>query len=179
MRRIAVRPGVCARTMRRRLRSIVAVAAGLASLAVAAPASASPPKTERFSQSGTSFWASCEGFDIIVNFEFTAMMTEFYDRNGDLVRVRGWSRGTGELVNTVTGKTETGSGPNIFFDDFRTETTSIVGLQFHNNVPGQGAVALDAGRIVIDWATDEVIFEAGPHPGFEGIDWCAILAGKP
>jgi hypothetical protein len=165
--------------MRRTGRSILAIAAAVASLVVAAPASAIAPKTERFWESGTSSWASCEGFDIIVNFEFAAMITEFYDQNGDLVRVRGWSRGTGELVNTVTGKTETGSGPSIFFDDFRTETTSIVGLQFHNNVPGQGIVALDAGRIVIDWATDEVIFEAGPHPGFDGIDWCAILAGAP
>ena len=166
-------------TMRRTGRSIIAIAAAVVSLAVAAPASAIPPQTERFSQSGTSFWASCEGFDIIVNFEFTAMITEFYDQNGDLVRVRGWFRGTGELVNTVTGKTETGSGPSMFFDNFRTETTSLVGLQFHNNVPGQGIVALDAGRIVIDWATDEVIFEAGPHPGFEGIDWCSVLAGDP
>jgi len=165
--------------MRRTGRSIIAIAAAVVSLAVAAPASAIPPQTERFSQSGTSFWASCEGFDIIVNFEFTAMITEFYDQNGDLVRVRGWFRGTGELVNTVTGKTETGSGPSMFFDNFRTETTSLVGLQFHNNVPGQGIVALDAGRIVIDWATDEVIFEAGPHPGFEGIDWCSVLAGDP
>jgi hypothetical protein len=164
--------------MRRTHRSIVAVAAAVASLAVAAPASAFPPKTERFSDSGTSLWASCEGFDIVVNFEFTATITEFYDQDGDLVRVRGWSRGTGELVNTVTGKTETGSSPSMFIDDFRTETTSLVGLQFHNNVPGQGIVALDAGRIVIDWATDEVILEAGPHPGFEGIDWCAMLAGE-
>jgi hypothetical protein len=43
---------------------------------------------------------------------------------------------------------------------------------------GQGIVALDAGRIVIDWATDEVILGAGPHRGFDGIDWCAMLAGE-
>ena len=165
--------------MRRKLGSILAIAVGVVSLAVAAPASAIAPQTERFSDSGTRFWASCEGFDIIVNFEVTAMITEFYDQNGDLVRVRGSFRGTGELVNTVTGKTETGSSPSVFFDNFRTETTSIVGLGLHNNVPGQGIVALDAGRIVIDWATDEVIFEAGPHPDFDAIDWCAILAGSP
>jgi hypothetical protein len=165
--------------MRRTGRCIVAVVATVVSLAVAAPASAIAPKTERFSESGTVPFASCDGFDIIVNFEQTVMITEFYDRNGDLVRVRGWFHGTGELVNTVTGKTETGSSPSMFFDNFRTETTSIVGLQFHNNVLGEGIVALDAGRIVIDWGTDEVIFEAGPHPGFEGIDWCSILAGEP
>ncbi len=38
----------------------------------------------------------------------------------------------------------------------------------------------DSGtRIVIDWATDEMIFEAGVHPGFDGIDWCSMLAGTP
>jgi hypothetical protein len=162
--------------MRARVGLIVAIAVGVVSLAVAASASATPPTTERFSDSGTAFWTSCDGFDIIVNFEFTAMVTEYYDQNGDLVRVRGFFRGTGELVNTETGKTLTGSSPSMFFDNYRTETTTLVGLQFHNNVPGQGIVALDAGRIVIDWATGEVIFEAGPHPGFEGIDWCALLA---
>jgi hypothetical protein len=148
----------------------------MVSLSVAASASATPPKTERFSESGTTFWASCDGFDIIVNFKFTAMITEFYDANGELVRVRGFFLGSGQLVNTVTGETNTGSGPSMFFDNFRAETTTFVGLNFHNTVPGLGIVPLDAGRIVIDWATDDVVFEAGPHPGFEGIDWCAILA---
>lgn len=67
--------------------------------------------------------------------------------------------------NTVTGKTNTGSGPNIFFDDVRSETTTTVALFFHNTVPGEGAVGVEAGRIVADWETDEVIFEAGRHPG--------------
>jgi hypothetical protein len=165
--------------MGRRLRFILIVIVGLAFLGVAAPAQATPPNTERFSDSGTSPWASCDGFDIIVNFEFTARITEFYDADGDLVRVRGYFHGTGELVNTVTGKANTGSGPSISFDNFRTETTTIVALNFHNTVPGQGAVGIDAGRIVIDWATDEVIFEAGLHPGFDGIDWCSMLAGAP
>lgn len=165
--------------MRRRLRLILIVIVSLAFLGVAAPAQAIPPNTERFSDSGTVPWTSCDGFDIIVNFEFTARITEFYDANGDLVRVRGYFHGSGELVNTVTGKTNTGSGPTIFFDNVRTETTTIVALNFHNTVPGQGAVGIDVGRIVIDWATDEMIFEAGVHPGFDGIDWCSMLAGTP
>jgi hypothetical protein len=165
--------------MRRRLRLILIVIVSLAFLGVAAPAQAIPPKTERFSDSGTQPWTSCDGFDIIVNFELTARITEFYDANGDLVRVVGYFHGTGELVNTVTGKTNTGSGPTIVFDNLRTEATTIVALNFHNTVPGEGAVGIDAGRIVIDWATDEVIFEAGLHPGFDGIDWCSMLAGTP
>jgi hypothetical protein len=165
--------------MGRRLRFILIVAVTLAFLGIAAPAQANAPKTESFSDSGTAFWTSCDGFDIIVNFDFTARVTEFYDVNGDLVRVRGYFHGAGELVNTVTGKTNTGSGPTIFFDNFRTETTTIVALNFHNTVPGEGAVGIDAGRIVIDWATGEVSFEAGLHPGFDGIDWCSMLAGTP
>ena len=164
---------------RRRLRLALIVIVSLAFFGVAVPAQAIPPKTDTFSDSGTADWTSCDGFDIIVNFEFTARVTEFYDANGDLVRVRGYFHGTGELVNTVTGKTNTGSGPSISFENLRTETITFVALTFHNTVPGQGAVGIDAGRIVIDWATNEVIFEAGLHPGFDGIDWCSMLAGTP
>jgi hypothetical protein len=165
--------------MKRRLWAILVAAIAWAFFGIAVPAQAIPPKTDSFSDAGTDFWASCDGFDIIVNFHFTARVTEFYNADGDLVRVRGYFHGTGELVNTETGKTNTGSGPSIFFDNFRTETTTFVALTFHNTVPGEGAVGIDAGRIVIDWATDEVIFEAGLHPGFDGIDWCAMLAGAP
>jgi hypothetical protein len=165
--------------MRGLLKLVSMMAGALVLLSTATMAHAVPPKTETFADAGTGFWASCDGFDIIVNFEFTGRTTEFYDAQGDLVRVRGYFHGTGELVNTVTGKTNTGSGPNIFFDDVRSETTTTVALFFHNTVPGEGAVGVEAGRIVVDWETDEVIFEAGRHPGPDGIDWCSILAGSP
>jgi hypothetical protein len=131
--------------MRRRSRFPVALALGLCSLALASPASAVPPLMDRFHVEGTDFWTSCDGFDIIVNFEFDAAITEFYDTAGELVRVQGHFHGTGELVNTVTGKPETGSSPTMFIDNLKTGTFTVVGLGFHNNIPGQGIVAQRRG----------------------------------
>jgi hypothetical protein len=38
-----------------------------------------------------------------------------------------------------------------------------MGLRFRAVFPGVGAVLLDAGRVVFDLATGEVLFEGGPH----------------
>jgi hypothetical protein len=162
--------------MRAKASLFVAVAVGVLLFLVAGTASAIPPTTDRFSASGSALFVSCAGFDIIVNYDFVAMTTYYYDQNGNLVRVRRYGHGTGELVNTANGNTLTGSSPSMFFDNYETQTTTQVGLILHNTIPGQGIVALDAGRVVIDWATGAVIFEGGPHPGNAGVDWCTLLA---
>lgn len=46
---------------------------------------------------------------------------------------------------------------------------------FHVNVPGAGIVLIDAGRVVFDEATGEVIVVSGPHQALEG-DFSAICA---
>ena len=51
-------------------------------------------------------------------------------------------------MNTVTGKTETGSSPSMLIYDYQAGTLVRVGLVFHNNIPGQGIVARTAGRLV-------------------------------
>jgi hypothetical protein len=48
-------------------------------------------------------------------------------------------------------------------------------LVFHVNVPGAGIVLIDAGRVVFDEATGEVIVVSGPHQALEG-DFSAICA---
>jgi hypothetical protein len=163
--------------MRRRfLQVLLALALGVCSLAFASPASAVPPEIEPFHFEGTAPWTSCDGFDIIVNFEVDGLYTAFFDDQGNLVREQIHFRGTGELVNTVTGKTETGSSPTMVIVDYKRGTETTVGLVFHNNIPGQGIVALAAGRITFNLDTGDVIFEGGPHPDFDQIDWCSMLA---
>jgi hypothetical protein len=148
-------------------------------IALASSATAAPPETTRDTFSGTAPFAECEGFDIIVNFTVTVQDTRFFDNSGTLVRQQVHMRGTGELVNTVTGETETGSSPNMIIYDYRAGTFTSVGLTAHNNVPGEGIVALEAGRIVFPGFDEfgapigEPIFVAGPH---EEADWCSILA---
>jgi hypothetical protein len=143
--------------------------------AFAAPAAATPPTVETFHDEGTSPWTSCEGFDIVVNFQVNIVERTFYDSSGAPVRIQAQIRGSGELVNTVTGASNTGSGPIVETVDLRAGTITQVGLLFHNNLPGEGVVALAAGTITFDLQTDEILFSAGPHPEFDDIDWCSLV----
>jgi hypothetical protein len=151
------------------------LALALASLAVAGPASAAQPTVETFHFEGTNQpWTSCEGFDIVLNYSVDVVERTFYDNAGAPTRIQAQARGYGQLVNTVTGATNTGASPSMQIVDLEAGTVTTVGLTFHNNLPGEGIVALEAGRITFD-EEDNVLFSAGPKPGFEGIDWCSIL----
>jgi hypothetical protein len=161
--------------MRRRSRFLLVVALALVPLALAAPASATEPTVETFHFEDTDVpFASCEGFDIVLNFSVDIVERTFYDDTGEPIRIQVQIQGEGQLVNTVTGATNTGSSPIMVIVDLEAGTETVVGLVFHNTVPGEGIVALQAGRITVD-EDGNVLFSAGPQPGFEGIDWCAIL----
>jgi hypothetical protein len=160
--------------MRGHSRFLLVLALAMAPLALAAPASATQPTVETFHFEGTAPWVSCEGFDIIVNYTLDVVERTFYDNTGEPIRIQIQYRGEGQLVNTVTGATNTGKSPSMDIIDLEAGTVTTVGLVFHNNLPGEGIVALQAGRITID-ENGNVLFSAGPQPGFEGIDWCSIL----
>jgi hypothetical protein len=157
------------------LQVLLALALGVCLLAFAAPALAVSPEFHPFHLEGTQLVANCDGFDVIVNYQIDGLYTGFYDKQGNLVREQIQFRGTGELVNTVTGKTETGSSPAMEIVDYKRGTDTTVGLIFHNNIPGQGIVALAAGRIIFNLDTGEVVFEGGPHD-IDQIDWCSMVA---
>jgi hypothetical protein len=160
--------------MRGHSRFLLVLALAVAPLALAAPASAVEPTVETFHFEGTEPFVSCEGFDIIVNFNVDFVVRTFYDNTGEPVRIQLQAQGEGELVNTVTGATNTGSSPSMTIVDVEAGTETTVGLVFHNNLPGEGIVALQAGRVTVD-ENGNVLFSAGPQPGMEGIDWCSIL----
>jgi hypothetical protein len=145
-----------------------------APLALVPPASAAPPTVETLHFEGTARFVSCEGFDIIVNFSVDVVQRTFYDSAGEPIRIQVHEHGEGQLVNTVTGATNTGSSPQTRIFDVEAGTETTVGLVFHNNVPSEGIVALQAGRLTVEENSD-VLFSAGPQPGFEGIDWRSIL----
>ena len=164
--------------MARRIGTILTAAATLVMLGTAAPAQAAPGSHTTDSETFTGTiegWRECDGFVINLEFDVTLRITQYYDANGNLVRERVKAYGTGTLINSETGETNTGSSPQIYFNDFIEGTETTVGRRNHNNLPGEGNVALDAGRIVIDMQTGEVLFSAGPHPGEENIDWCSVV----
>ena len=164
--------------MARRIGTILTAGATLVMLGTATPAQAAPVTHTTESEEFTGIieqWRECDGFDIDLEYDVTIGATQYFDANGDLVRERVKAYGTGTLINSETGETNTGSSPQIYFNDFIEGTETTVGRRNHNNLPGEGNVALDAGRIVIDMQTGEVIFSAGPHPGEENIDWCSVV----
>ncbi len=57
-------------------------------------------------------------------------------------------------------------------------SVTFVGLPIKVSVAG-GTVILDAGKIVFNPETGEVLFEGGPHPTYyEGFDLCRVLSGS-
>jgi hypothetical protein len=161
--------------MKRRFRFLLVLALAVVPFTLAAPASATQPTVETFHFEGTDVpFASCEGFDIVLNFTLDIVERTLYDNTGEPIRIQAQFRGEGQLVNTVTGATNTGAGPVMDIVDLEAGTVTTVGLVLHNNLPGEGIVALQAGRITFD-EDGNVLFSAGPQPGFEGIDWCSIL----
>ena len=102
------------------------------------------------------------------------------------MRVTDWAKGYGTLINSEDpSKTETGSSPNVSEWDLRNMTFTVRGMSFHNNIPGEGRVAHDAGVLVFellsfdldtfDFETGELLHSGGKHPGFDGIDWCSMV----
>lgn len=147
----------------------------------AVTASAAPPQRTRTQNiTGSGFWTSCPGFDIRVDYSFDVADTVFFDQHGAPVREQVHFHGTGTLVNTVTGKTNTGSSPTLDIYNYRRGTFVEVGLTFHNTLAGSGIVALTAGKIVYALGSDgpigDPLFVAGPHPGFDNIDWCSLVS---
>ena len=144
-------------------------------LAFAAPALAAPPTTEVTTVELGEF-ASVDtelcGFPIMFDESGTFKVTTFYDAEGNRVRTI-LSNFSDRYTATATanGKTLATNYPLVVItsiendeDDLRIE----LGLRNAYTVPGSGVVLLDAGRVIIDQATDEVLFEAGPHQFLNG-----------
>ena len=64
-------------------------------------------------------------------------------------------------------------------------TVTVRGMSFHNNIPGEGRVAQDAGVLVFEllsfdldtfeFETGDLLHSGGKHPAFEDIDWCSMV----
>lgn len=106
----------------------------------------------------------CGSFQILDDYVGQSSFRWFYDRQGnpDRLMIRHW--GTDTFTNSVTGKTYTGSYNWNYIVDFSTipPQGSALGMIYVITIPGEGAVMLEAGRIVMD-RFGNVYFEAGPH----------------
>ena len=107
------------------------------------------------------------GFDVTFVENGTFKTRTFYDREGNTVKsilsnfnVRYTSSAT------ANGKTLTTNYPLVFIT--YSDADIRVGLRNAYHVPGAGVVLLDAGRLILDPVTGEVVFEAGQHEIVEG-----------
>ena len=147
-------------------------------LAGLATASASPPQFSEQHFSGTEALVDCGDFLVLDDFDLTATLRWFTDKNGNVVGgLRTW-HGTDSVYNSVTGERYTArSGQAVKIDPTSGERT-VTGVVFRVNVPGAGVVLLDVGRSIFDPATGEHTIVGGPHQLLEGDveALCAALA---
>jgi hypothetical protein len=156
-------------------------------LAFAIPALAVPPTTEVTEVELGDFAFVDEelcGFPIMFDESGTFKVKTFYDREGNRVRTT-VSNFNDRYTATATanGKTLATNYPLVIItsidendeEDLRIE----LGLRNAYRVPGAGVVLLDAGRVIIDQATDEVLVEAGQHQFLNGDAdaFCDYFAG--
>jgi len=124
------------------------------------------------------FDCSADGFTAIGHFSLDLHITEFFDGAGNLVRATFSGSFRGTVTRTDTGvflRDMAGYHETV---DFTAGTDTVVGLPVHWHVPGKGTFIFDAGKVVFDLDTGEILYEAGPHPVLHGfpVNWpCDVL----
>lgn len=69
---------------------------------------------------------------------------------------------------TANGREVTDNASATYIFDGERGTLSIIGTLYNIQIPGEGVVLLDAGIVVYDTETEELVREAGPHMRLHG-----------
>jgi hypothetical protein len=154
------------RTLMRRLLSLIVMALLVVVMPTAAMAAVEKEVNEFDDQFEDPLGAELCGVDeFLVHESGVEKVTEFFNKDGDLVKVH---------VN-VTGSTEiTGDGEllareNFAFMviiDFEEGTITQNGNVFNIHVTGEGNVVNDSGKIVFSLEDDTLLDVKGPHEAF-------------
>jgi hypothetical protein len=147
----------------------------LLSLAMVAPASATPPDFETVVLDYTGIHeaasAAC-GFPIEVSWAGTLKISRHVLQNGTFLEIDRPNDVTITFTKLATGKayTSINTGPDVIrIEADGTFSSAANGIISKVTLPGHGMLAMEIGRIVFD-ADGNIIFEAGGHPGFLGGD---------
>ena len=109
----------------------------------------------------------CDGVELLVSQTRDVVGKRFYDADGDLLRRHFRERFTGDLSNPGTGVSVDWVAHNTIIHDLAVPgevasgTTRITGQQIRIFADG-GSVLIDAGRVVVDEATGEILSSSGP-----------------
>jgi hypothetical protein len=112
----------------------------------------------------------CGGTELVFSQERSVVGKRYYDANGNLVQRHFREYMSGTYSNPDTGKSaQWEQHDTIIHDlsvpgDLGTGTVKTTGLITRVSLPGGGSILLDAGTILEDAATGDLIHEGGPHP---------------
>jgi hypothetical protein len=135
-------------------------ASALAALATAllpSAASASPPQRTVFPINETFTVSDICPFPIVETVHGTARIMDFTDQSGNVVRETDLTPGL-KVSFSANGITLSTASPSLIHATFNadgTETLTVTGLSGHISIPGQGTVALSAGRFVLLLTDDQ------------------------
>jgi hypothetical protein len=140
----------------RRLLSVANITVALlgATLVATSMAQADAPVTTTTTFDRTFTFPCPQGFDLISRYTGSETIRRFDGTQQTEERL------VSSFTNSISGETLTSVTPWVI--TFRPDTVSFVGVTFRLNEPGVGLVAIDAGRVVYDRQTGEVILEDGP-----------------
>jgi hypothetical protein len=118
------------------------------------------------------------GFPIVFVENGSFKVKTYYDSAGNKVKSILTNQGPYGESATANGKTLTANYPSPFITSFTNGTLTLLGLRSAYHVPGAGLVLLDAGRVVFDSTTGDVLSESGQHQRLNGDvgAFCAYFA---
>jgi len=150
--------------------SVLALALIILPLAFTASALAVPPTTEvtvivNFTYTNTSICGSGSPIVFVENGSFK--VKTYYDKAGNRVKSILTNAGPYGESATANRKTLTANYPAAYIT-FPNGTEALLGLRSAYHVPGIGLVLLNAGRIVFDSTTGDVLSQPGQHQVLDG-----------
>ena len=108
------------------------------------------------------------GFPITFVENGTYKTTTFYDSQETALRSVITNQRRYVATASANGKTLLTNYPLVIRTSFEDNTRTERGLFSAYHVPGEGLILINTGLLVIDRATGDVIFSAGPHDIVEG-----------
>ena len=148
-----------------RLLPVVALVSVLAMVGWAPAAQAATVVHDSFSFSDDEVFEDACPFPVHFSEQVSGQVQEFYDDAGNLIKVIVHFSNTFTLSangNSLSGSTH----KNLFaveFDSSEGAPSQVIetGLFARVRLPNGGTIGVEAGRIVTDFATDTIVFQAG------------------
>ena len=125
---------------------------------------------------------SCGDFDILNDYTISLSIYSYLDSDGSPNRVRYKGHYTDNIyANSAQPSYWLAGAPSntetvwVRFEEGALTSVQMVGIPFKVTVPGHGVIFIEAGRLLYDGPTGQLIFQAGKHQFRDG-DFAALCA---